>query len=307
MTGVPIRQRPCRHRVHLAVVAVERLPDRGAVGQPPHPDRTVTVAAAADDDLGAIRKRRDRHRGHLIVAVQRLPDRNAVVQPPHPHRAVLAAADDDRDAIRQRAHRHRDHLAGVAAQRLPERGAVGEPPHPDRAVLAAAHDDWGAIRESPHSHCIHLAGVAGEDLVVGGWAAVGPAGLPGPVGGGASDARGHIAAAEVVGGQFELAGPRWSAEVGEAIGALPVHGGGCPRRDGSRGVEVGHQPRRIDGNKIVRILQELIEPTGGGGVLGRVVARVAVLPAGVLGLAEEHVQQGAFVAGLVPRGEQLVG
>ena len=70
---------------------------------------------------------------------------------------------------------------------------------------------------------------------------------------------------------------------------------------------MGHQPGRIDGEQVERILQELIEPTGGGGVLGHVVAQVAVLPAGVLGLAEEHVEQGAFVAGLVPRGEQLVG
>jgi hypothetical protein len=69
---------------------------------------------------------------------------------------------------------------------------------------------------------------------------------------------------------------------------------------------VGHQPGRIDGDQVDRILEKLIEAVGGGGVLGRVVARVAVVPAGVLGLAEEQVEQGAFVAGLVPRGEQLV-
>ena len=149
--------------------------------------------------------------------------------------------------------------------------------------------------------------VAGEDLVAGGPATVGPAGLPGPVGGGARDAGGQAAAAEAVGGQFELAGPRRPVEGGEAVGALPVHGGGGPRRGGSCGIEVGHQPRRIDGDQVERILKKLIEPVGGGGVLGRVFAQVAVLPAGVLGLAEEHVEQGAFVAGLVPRGEQLVG
>ena len=104
----------------------------------------------------------------------------------------------------------------------------------------------------------------------------------------------------------------WLARAGRSRGArwwaaLPVHGGGGPRRGGSCGVEVGHQPGRIDGDQVVRILQKLIEPVGGGGVLGRVFAQVAVLPAGALGLAEEHVEQGAFVAGLVPCGEQLVG
>ena len=173
--------------------------------------------------------------------------------------------------------------------------------------LAAADDDRGAIRQRPGRHRGHHAGVAGEDLVAGGLAAVGPAGLPGPVGGDARDPGGQAAAAQVVGGQLELAGPRRPVEGSEVVGALPVHGGGGPRWGGARGVEVGHQPGRIDGDQVVRILEKLIEPVGGGSVLGRMVAQVAVLPAGALGLAEEHVEQGAFVAGLVPRGEQLVG
>ena len=93
----------------------------------------------------------------------------------------------------------------------------------------------------------------------------------------------------------------------EEVGTSPVHGGGGPRRGGPCAIEVGHQPRRIDGEQVERILKKLIEPTDSGGVLGRVFAQIAVLPTGALGLAEEHVEQGAFVARLVPLGEQLVG
>ena len=57
-----VRQRPGRHRAHPAVVAVQRLPDRGAVGQPPHPHGPVV--AAADDYRGAIWQRPGRHRIH---------------------------------------------------------------------------------------------------------------------------------------------------------------------------------------------------------------------------------------------------
>ena len=42
-------------------------------------------------------------------------------------------------------------------------------------------------------------------------------------------------------------------------------------------------------------------------MLGDVFSQVAVPPADVLGLAEEHVEEGAFVAGLVSCGEQFVG
>ena len=220
---------------------------------------------------------------------------------------IVAAADDDRGAVRQRPGRHRVHPAAVAGQRLPDRSAVGGPPHPHRAVGAAADDDRGAVRQRPGRHRSYLAGVAGDDLVASGPATVGPAGLPGPVRGGARDAGGQAAAAEAVGGQFELAGPHWPVEARKEVGGLPVHGGGRPRRGGSRRVEVGHQPRRIDGEQVERILQKLIEPAGGGGVLGCVFAQVTVLPAGALGLAEEHVEQGAFIAGLMQRGEQLVG
>ena len=174
------------------------------------------------------------------------------------------------------------------------------------AAAAAADDDRGAVRQRPDRHRVTPRRRAGQDLA-GGPATVGPAGLPGPVGGGARDAGGQAAAAELVGGQFELAGPRRPVEGGEVVGALPVHGGGGARRGGSCGVQVGHQPGRIDAEQVVRILQELIEPVCGGGVLGHVFAQVAVLPARAPGLAEEHVEQHAFVAGLVPCGEQLVG
>jgi hypothetical protein len=288
-------------------MAIERLPDRDAVGQTPHSHRAV--ATAADDDRGAIRQHPHRHGGHLMLAVQGLPDRGAVGEPPYPQRAVLAAGDDDRRAIGQRAHRHRVHPIGVPVQRLADRGAIGQSPHPHRtvAVAAAADDDRGAVRQHPDRHRVHPAGVAGEDLVAHGLTSVGPVGLPGPVWGGLGDAGGQAAVAELVGRQFESAGPCRPVEVGEEVGALPVHGGSGTRRGGPYGVEVGHQPCQIDADQVARILQELIEPTGGGGVFGRVVAQVAILPAGVLSLAEEHAEQGALVAGPVPQGEQLVG
>ena len=107
-------------------------------------------------------------------------------------------------------------------------------------------------------------------------------------------------------GQLKLASPHCRVEAAEDVGALPVHGGSGPRWGGSCGIEVGNQPRWIDGDQVERILKKPIEPVGGSGVLGRVFAQVAVLPADVRGLAQEHVEQGAFVVGLVPRGEQLV-
>ena len=84
--------------------------------------------------------------------------------------------------------------------------------------------------------------------------------------------------------------------------------GGGPRRDGLRGIEVGYQPRRVDGDQVVRILQKLIEPAGGGGVLGRVFAQVAVRASRCFRLG-----RGARGAGRFRRwagaslGEQLVG
>ena len=168
----------------------------------------------------------------------------------------------------------------MAGQRLPERGAVGHPPHPHRVVVAAADDDRGAVRQRPGRHRQHPAVVAGEDLVAGGQATVGPAGLPGPVGGGGRDAGGQAMAAQVVGRQFELAGPQRPVEVGEEVGTSPVHGGGGPRRDGPCAIEMRNQPRRVDGDQVEGILKKLIEPVGGSGVLGRVFPQVAVLPAG---------------------------
>ena len=40
-----IRQRPRRHRAHRADVTAQRLPDRGAVGQPPYPHQAIGAAA----------------------------------------------------------------------------------------------------------------------------------------------------------------------------------------------------------------------------------------------------------------------
>ena len=109
-------------------------------------------------------------------------------------------------------------------------------------------------------------------------------------------------AAQVVGRQFELAGPgRLASEGGELVRTSPVHGGGGLRRGGPCAVEMRNQPRRVDGDQVEGILKQLIEPVGGNGVLGRVFPQVAVLPASLLGLTEEHVEQSAFVAGLVPR------
>jgi hypothetical protein len=70
---------------------------------------------------------------------------------------------------------------------------------------------------------------------------------------------------------------------------------------------VPRAPAGVTGRPHETFLQEPIESAGGGGVLCHVFAQVTGLPARLLGLAEEHVQQRAFVAGLVPGGEQLVG
>ena len=197
----------------------------------------------------------------------------------------------------------------MAAQRLPDRGAVGQPPHPHRAVAgaAAADDDRGTIGQRPDRHRAHRAGVSGKDLVAGGTATVGPTGVPGPIRGGVGDTDSQAVAAELVGRQLELAGPRRLVERSEVVGTLPVHGRSGSRRGGSRSIQVRHQPGRVYSEEVERVLQELIEPAGGGSVLGRVFAQVAILPARLLDLAKEHVEQGGFVAGLVPRDEQLVG
>ena len=185
------------------------------------------------------------------VAVQRLSDGGAVGEPPHPHRVVgaaveSAAADDDWGAIRQRPDRHRVYRTVVATQRLADRGAIAQPPHPHRAIATPADNDRGAIRQRPDRHRLHCAGVAGDDLVAACLASVGPAGLPGPVGGGARDAGGQAAAAQAMGGQFEQASPRRSVEKAEVAGGLPVYGGSRPRWRGLCGVQVGRQPGRID-------------------------------------------------------------
>ena len=55
----------------------QRLTDRNAVSQSPHPNRAVT--APADDNRSAIREPPKRHRHHFtVVAGQRLTDRDTV-------------------------------------------------------------------------------------------------------------------------------------------------------------------------------------------------------------------------------------
>ena len=147
------------------------------------------------------------------MAGQRFPDRGAVGQPPHPHRAVIAAADDDRGAVRQRPT-----ATALTEPPWPRSGSPTGVPSASRHTrtvpsIAAADDDRGAVRQRPGRHRVHRAAVTGEHLVAGGSAAMGPAGLPGPVGGGARDAGGQAAAAEAVSGQFELAGPLRRVEV----------------------------------------------------------------------------------------------
>jgi hypothetical protein len=56
---------------------------------------------------------------------------------------------------------------------------------------------------------------------------------------------------------------------GEEVGTLPVHGGDGLHRGGSYSVEVGHQRGRIGGEQVERILEQVIEPTGGGWLLRR--------------------------------------
>jgi hypothetical protein len=107
--------------------------------------------------------------------------------------------------------------------------------------------------------------------------------VPGPVRSDVGDAGSQAAEAQVVGRQFELAGPRRPVERSEVVSSLPVHGAGNPRPGGSCGIGVGHQSGRIHGEQVARIFKKLIKPTGGGSVLGRVFAQVPVLPAGVLG------------------------
>ena len=169
----------------------------------------------------------------------------------------------------------------MGGQRLADRGAVGSPQHPHRPVVAAADDDRGAVRQRPGRHRTYPtrtypAGVGRDDLVASGLATVGPAGLPGPAGGGVGDAGGQAAAAEVVGGQFELAGPHGRVEAGEEVGALPVHGGGGPGRGRSSGIEVGHQPSRIGDEQKPRILEQVVQLAGLGGVQREVSPCVTV-------------------------------
>src|SRR5207248_8386708 len=67
--------------------------------------RTRAIAAAADDDGGAVRQFPDRYRVHpAFVAAQRLRDRGAVSQPPYPHRAYSI---ENLNSPRRRPHADR--------------------------------------------------------------------------------------------------------------------------------------------------------------------------------------------------------
>ena len=122
MTGVPSGS-PRPHSVHRRAAA-QRLLERAAVGQPPHPHGRVR--AAADDDRVPSGSSRLPQRSPGGVGVQRVPDWGAVGQLLHPHRPV-AAAYDDRGAIRQ------------FRPRPPPPRWRGAQRFPDRAPLASRH------------------------------------------------------------------------------------------------------------------------------------------------------------------------
>ena len=71
--------------------------------------------------------------------------------------------------------------------------------------------------------------MAGKDLVVDGPVTMGPAGLPRTVGSRSRNAGGQVVAAELIGGQFELAGPHRPTEGGEVMGGPPIHHSNGPR------------------------------------------------------------------------------
>ena len=302
-----VRQRPDRHRSHLAGVAAQRLPDRGAVGQPPHPHRRPSSPPLTMTG----------------VPSGSAPTATAVTAPTWPRSGSPTGVPSASRHTRTVPSSPPLTMTGVPSGSAPTATAFTGPVWPRSGSPTGVPSASRHTRTVPSSPPLTMTGVPSGSaptataFTAPAWpvrtwwpvaqSTVGPAGLPGPVGGGSRDAGGQAAAAELVGGQFELAGPRRPVEGSEVVGSLPVHGGGGPRRAGSCGIEVGHQPRRIDSDQVERILQKLIEPTGGGGVLGGVFAQVAVLPARTLGLAEEHVEQHAFVAGLVPCGEQFVG
>ena len=148
-----------RHRVHRAAVAGERVADRGAGGQVPHPHRPVV--AAGDDHRPAVQLR-DRHRVHrAAVAGERVADRGAGGQVPHPHRLVVAAGDD--------------HRAGHPAPPPPPRAPAPSWPvngSPTGAPVARSHTrtvrsslpemTTGRPSSSADRHRVHRAAVAGE-------------------------------------------------------------------------------------------------------------------------------------------------
>ena len=79
MTGVPSGSAPAATAFTGPSWPVSGSPTGVPSAGPPHPHRAV--AAAADDDRGAVRQRPGRHRVHrAVVAGQRLADRGAVGQ-----------------------------------------------------------------------------------------------------------------------------------------------------------------------------------------------------------------------------------
>ena len=133
MTGVPSGSPPTATAITAAAVPGQRLPDRGAVGQPPHPHRAVAPPLMM---TGVPSGSRPAATANTAPSWPRSGSPTGVPSASRHTRTVpsAAAADDDRGAVRQRPGRHRIHRAGVAVQRLPDRGAVGQPPHPHRAV-----------------------------------------------------------------------------------------------------------------------------------------------------------------------------
>ena len=88
---------------HPVGVAGERVPDRGAGGQVPHPHRAVV--GAGDHDRAAVQLGH-RHRPHPVgVAGERVPPGRRWPGPT-PAPSVFGAGDHDRAAV-QLGHRHR--------------------------------------------------------------------------------------------------------------------------------------------------------------------------------------------------------
>ena len=127
MTGVPSGSVPAATAFTQSSWPRQRLADRGAVGQPPHPHRAVVPPPLMMTGVPSGSAPAATAATLSSWPASGSPTGVPSASPPHPHRAVVAAAaDDDRGAVRQRPGRHRGHRAVVAGQRLADRGAVGQ-------------------------------------------------------------------------------------------------------------------------------------------------------------------------------------